>query len=320
MTRADMLRQLATLAEGGVPLHEGLERLAPHLPAPWPTRARAWASHLAAGEPLSAALAAVPPGLPSGDHAQLEAAGLSGKTADCLRSLATASEAAERRSARLQTALIYPLLLLHAAALIPAFLTWTQRGLPAAAGQVLVVLLPFYALGLLLLLAWRGRNLRPHPTWQDAVLDRLPLVGGGLRLAAGARLARVLAGLLDAGFRVEDALTRAAASCGDPRLRQAVTVQAGRIAQGAGIADILQAARFPDGAALGLVRSGELSGSLPEALLRAADENDFRAGQRLDRAAIAAPIGCYLLAVVLAVLQIARILAPLYQTFDQVLQ
>jgi len=319
VTRAEILREVAALVEAGVPLDRGLRQLLPHLPAPWRQTAGRWADRIAQGERLADALAAEPPGLDEGDRALVEAAELSGRLGPCLHELAHAAETADRRRRKLHTALIYPVLLFHGAAVVPSFLTYTQSGALAAAFQIALILIPGYliAAGLAVLIRLRRRPGPPHPAL--ALLDALPLLGRGLRLAATSRFCGILAGLLDSGLRVETALVRAAEATDDPRIRERVRAASASIAQGSGLCAILAGTGFFDDTTLTIVQGGETSGQLPEALRRAADKCEFTANQQLDRAALLAPVACYLLAVLIAVAQILRMLAPLFNTFQNVL-
>jgi type II secretory pathway component PulF len=321
MTRAEIFRELASLVEAGVPLETGLRQLGPRLPSAWRKAAASWAGHLAQGHPLSFALATVPPGLDPADQALLEAAELSGRTGPCLHELAHAAEAADRRRSKLSTALIYPVLLFHGAAVIPAFLTYTQSGAGAAALQVACILVPGYLLagGLAALIGLRHRPGPPHPLL--ALLDSVPLLGRGLRLAATARFCAILAGLLDSGIRTESALERAASASGDARIRHRVSPLAPRVRdEGALPAALLAETGCFDETTLTILQGGETTGELPSALRRAADRAEFTANQQLDRAALLGPVACYLLAVLVAVAQIFRMLAPLFATYRQVLE
>jgi type II secretory pathway component PulF len=320
MTRAEIFRELASLVEAGVPLDTGLRQLGPRLPSKWRKAAAAWAEHLAQGQSLSFALAAVPPRLDPADQALLEAAELSGRTGRCLHELAHAAEAAERRRSKLSTALIYPVLLFHGAAVIPAFLTYTQSGAVAAAFQVACILIPGYLLvgGLAALIGLRHRPGPPHPML--ALLDVIPMLGRGLRLAATSRFCAILAGLLESGIRIESALERAASAAGDARIRHRVSLLAPKVRDAGTLPTALLAETgYFDETTLTILQGGETTGELPAALRRAADRAEFTAHQQLDRAALLGPVICYLFAVLVAVAQIFRMLAPLFQTYGGLL-
>ena len=320
MTRANLLREMASLAEAGVPLAQGMIQLATQLPQPWKSRALAWSDHLSQGHTLSQAMAVIPPGLSAGDLALLESAEMCGRLGPTLHELAHASETAARRRSKLTTALLYPVLLFHGVAIIPAFLTYTQSGVQAAVGQIAWILLPGYTLAaaFLLLIRLRGKSGPPHPLL--VILDAIPWIGRGLRLAATARFCSILAGMLESGVRVENALERAAAASGDARIRHHLGRLASRVRdQGDPPTTLLQEAGCFDETTLTILSGGEATGSLPTALRRAADKAEFTANQLLDRAALLGPILCYLAAALVAVLQILRLLTPLFTTLDTLL-
>jgi type II secretory pathway component PulF len=320
MTRADVLREMATFLEAGVPLAQGLLQLAPSLPQPWKARAHAWSDHLSRGERLSSALASVPPGLSLGDFALIDAAESCGRLGPTLHELANAAEASQRRRSRLSTALIYPLLLFHGAAVIPAFLTFVQSGPVRGLGQILLILIPAYLVCGLLVWALRSKQNQTGPAWIDLVLDRIPLLGRGLRLAATARFCAILAGLLESGVRVETALQSAGQASGDRALRDHLLTAGTRVEAGTNITEILESSGRLDETTLSMVRGGELAGTLPNSLRRASDRCEFGAQQQLDRLALLAPMACYFFAVLIALAQILRILAPLFATYRQVLE
>lgn len=319
MTRSDLLREIASLVEAGVPLDKGLHQLAPRLPRPWRHIATAWSQQLASGATLAETLQQVPPGVPADEQSLIEAAESAGRLGPCLHEMARAAENAERRRRKLSTALTYPVLLFHGAAAIPAFLTFYQNGPWAAALHILLILLPAYALAGGVIWLVQARTRQNAPPALLALLDAIPLLGRGLRQSAAARFCSLLASLLESGQRVEIALEKTALAAPDARLRRRILAASSSIHSGATLTDILLQARFFDDRALTVIQSGELSGTLPDSLRRAADQCDFDAQQQLDRAALLAPVVCYLLAVLLAVAQILRMLAPLFSTYRQVL-
>ncbi len=320
MKRADLLREAAILIQAGVPLSAGLAQLIPSLPKPLQRDALQWISQLDQGRPLSAAMATSGESFGPGALALLEAGEASGQLATSLQDLASESEIQDRRRSRLVTALIYPLVLIHAAAFIPALGTWFQADLMTALFQAAVVLLPFYGLcGL----AWFIFHLRRQPTRLALLIDRvllkIPFLGTALTQLALARWSRILGCLIDAGLRWEDAISKAAQSCGNAAVAENLGPRSQGILTGRSVAQILQDSQLADGTTLATIQTGEASGTLPRALRDAAERAEFQAQQSLDRMAVLLPILCYLTAVALIVVQIFRILAPILQSYQELL-
>lgn len=320
MKRADLLREVAHLVQAGVPLSQGLQHLMPSLPRDLQTEASLWQKTLEQGKPLSSAMVEGGQRFGPGAIALVEAGELSGQLAESLQVLARESEIRDRRISRLATALIYPVILIHAAALIPSLGTWYQQGLAAAVFQVAAVLVPVY---FLIALGWAAWKLRSGNSGTARFIDRcllpIPFLGTTLVRLSLARWGRILACLMDAGIRLEDALDQAAGACGNAAVAANLGPRSRNILRGHSITQILQESRLADASITATVQTGETSGTLPRALRDMAERAEFQSQQNLDRMAALLPIACYLGGVALVVAQMARILSPVLHTYQELL-
>ncbi|MDX6766857.1 MAG: type II secretion system F family protein [Candidatus Methylacidiphilales bacterium] len=318
MKEADLLREMGRFARTGLPLTKGLESLIPDLPNKLRRLATTWLTALEEGRPLSAALARTPSAMGPGGLALVEAGEASGRLGESLEILAGESARLERRLSRLATALVYPIVLLHAAAVIPALGIAYQEGPLKALAGALLVLAPFYlaAAAFYALFFWRQRP-ECFSSGADRILAVLPVAGPALRRAALARWSRLLAGLMEAGVRLETALAQAATACGNSVVSSELGRRAPLILEGRTVVEILRDARVADARDLATLQAGETSGTLTEALRQTAEQCEFQSEQSFDRLAAATPLFCYFIAVVLVVMQVLRILAPLVSTYRE---
>lgn len=107
----EVIRQLATLLQAGLPLAEGLELLAQQQPhKQWQALLRMLAQELAQGVSLSSALAQWPQVFPPLYLAMIRTGELTGKLERCCFQLARQQQEQQRLTEKVKKALRYPLL------------------------------------------------------------------------------------------------------------------------------------------------------------------------------------------------------------------
>jgi type II secretory pathway component PulF len=314
----ELYRQLATLAAGGVPLVQGMAKLESIAPRPLRAVCRRLTPHLQSGCSFAEA-AEREPGLFAEYDRRLIAAGEQGGSLDrVLRLMADEHEAARKLQRRLEMALLYPLLLLHAAALLPAMVAYVQEGFPSAVLTASLVLVPTYLLLTLAFLAIMARSQKgPASIAADSLLLGIPFLGSYLKHLAVSRTCFALSVLLDAGCRNEEATARAAETCGSPLLRQRMEQQLDWIATGSrSPVEALIATDLADTAASAILAAGETAGRHQESLEYAATACREAAASAALRLSIVLPALAYIAAVLLIVFQIFRMLAPIFNAFN----
>ncbi|HEX7119600.1 MAG TPA: type II secretion system F family protein [Longimicrobiales bacterium] len=300
----EALRHLATLLDAGFPLDRALEavsRVAAR--ADVADAVAAVRSRVRAGATLADSL---------GEHARIfprlavgmaRAGERGGRLAASLDRLATLLEARQALRGRLTSALLYPTIMLVGSLsalavllgyVIPRFgalLEETGAGLPTSTALLLRVgdaaraAAPFALLIGATAVAAAAAQLRTPAGRQrvDAVLLRLPGIGGIRRRAVAARFGHALAALLAAGVPVLDALDIGADSLGDEAAAAEVRRAREEVRAGGRVTDALgRGIAFPY-LFLQMIDVGETSGRMPELLARAAAAMQRDLEQRLDR-------------------------------------
>lgn len=189
---------------------------------------------------------------------------------------------------KLAARLLYPVVLLHAAAVLPN-LRWLIVGdLGDFLGRVVPVLLVLWGLGasLTLALIWCRTLLRKSPGFASA-LRRLPAVGGLIQASGASTYAYLLSMLLGAGVPLGTALRDSARCCGNAELEASgrrISERVVRRGEGLTTAFFSEPRSWPR-LLLEAIRTGEAAGKLEETLAGAArglrQETDRRAAMLL---------------------------------------
>jgi general secretion pathway protein F len=300
LTRQDvtaLLRELATMLGAGQDLDRALRFLVD-------TAANARIRRVAAalrdavrdGSALAAAMAAQPRSFSRLTIGLVRAGEAGGTLAPTLERLASLMERERSLTATVQSAMIYPALLLTAATgaiallltqVLPQFVPlFEQNGaqLPAstrlliAAGDAVAADGPAVLLGLaVLLLAARVALRRPGPRLAfDRLRLRLPLFGGLAREAMAARLCRTLGTLLQNGVALIPALVIVREVLGNEAGARGLDQAALSARGGAGLAVPLEQTRLFPARMIHLLRLGEETAQLGTMALRAAEIHEER--------------------------------------------
>ena len=304
----EVIRQLATLLQAGLPLAEGLELLAQQQPSmQWRALLHALAQDLAQGVALSAALAKWPQVFPPLYLAMIHTGELTGKLDICCLQLARQQQEQRQLAEKVKKALRYPLIILALALLVtlgmlrfvlPEFAAIYQTfntPLPLltrvviAAGDGLACYWPWLT-GLLALPALINRLARHRPGWQlqrQKILLALPIVG---RLIGGQRLSQiftVLALTQSAGISFLQGLESVEQTLNCPLWRQRIRLVHTQISSGTPVWQALSASDGFTPLCLQLVRTGEAAGSLDTMLENLARHHHAATHQLADSLAAA---------------------------------
>lgn len=289
-------RELATLVNADIPIDEALRIVA--LQPMMSGRTRAAVAHVLVavteGSALSAALATADGAFPE-FHWRLVAAGeASGQLGPVLGDLAVFLESSSEARSKIGSALLYPAILLIAAAgtlavimgvLVPTMMPiFAEAGTPpplivatlAAAGDWLGRWWPALAASAVAITTVAivlGRS-NAGRLWRDRVVLRLPLVAGLVTRRDTARFARALATLLRNGVPMLAGVETAAGALGSTVLRNAALDAREGLKDGGSLSAQLRiTGRFPE-LALRLLAAGEQTGQLDVMLARIADIYD----------------------------------------------
>lgn len=267
--KALFFRQLATMVDAGLPIGQATET-AGRTTAP--KVSRDLSSMISQGHPLSGAMKAFPYYFDDYEISMVVAGESAGDLDGQLNSLATSIEWNWSLRQKLVARLAYPILVMHAAVIIPPLFLLVTQGLKAYITLVLSLLLPTYLLvgGLVVLyrLCSLGSSFR---ALFDSVLINIPILGAPFRTAAKMRFLDALGKMNGAGLLPDRAIPLAAGACGNRGVGDAIIVANKRLGLGHTISDNLTASRQFKAIEVSMVATGEEAGNVSSLLAKAAE-------------------------------------------------
>ncbi|MDJ0520659.1 MAG: type II secretion system F family protein [Planctomycetota bacterium] len=273
---ASMFRSLASLHRAGVPWPQALASAAGGDPG-W----RGAEQALAGGAPLSEALAANVEPL---ERALLRAGEASGTLERALENIAQRKEDEVRMRGARRTALLYPVIMAHVAALLAGVPDLLQGRVGAAALWALGILLPLYAI------LWATRPRRVSADAPQHPGTRPPRAGLVLRNAieeADARALGAFADCYEAGMRLDEALELSGRAGAGGRVAFDLYRARPRVADGAALHTAWHA--LPEEHAREL-RAAEESGELGQTMRHLAARLSFQVEMRRKRFSSVLPL------------------------------
>jgi type II secretory pathway component PulF len=267
--RGEFYHQVSTMLTAGLTLPQALEQTQRNSPRTLRPQIKRLLRCLEEGCTFTEAVAQLGRWMPSFDAALLEAGETSGRLDQSFRLLSTYYSERARMARQTISDLLYPVFLVHFAALVFPFITWFASG--DTVGFItteLLVLRPLWGGSLLLVWACQGRHGERWRSMIESVLNPVPMLGTARRYLALARLSAALEALLSAGVGIIESWELAAAACGSPEVRRTVLRWKNPLASGTTPSELVSRARvFPEMFA-GQYHAGEISGKLDECLLR----------------------------------------------------
>lgn len=299
---ADLVREIATALEAGLPLMQALRTV----------RRQAASSNLRAildyvidrveaGVPLHQATKEYGPPFDDMTVGMLRAADASGRTAEILHQLADLLERSVELRREIVGAVVYPVMIaaLIAASVIVLIVFVLPRVMKPILQANLDLPLPTTILmgvsdfisswwlvllaGIMLcVVAWRNWLSKPQNRLRfDTAVLRLPLVGRLVRDIAVARFTRTLGTLVSAGIPILSALKIVRDTLGNMALMGAIDQVTDKVSTGQSLADPLErSGHFPP-LLVQIVNIGERSGRLEQMLLHAAGSFDRQVNNSL---------------------------------------
>jgi general secretion pathway protein F len=302
---AALLEGLALLLHSGVPLDQALGLLAGGEETPGTARlAAALRGQVQAGTSFAAALEASGAGFDAATLAAIRAGEEGGQLAAAAGRVASQLQAQAAAAEKVRAALTYPVLVLVAAGLTvvlvsttvaPAFIPlFADRGVDPPLGLALLagfgnaLVSPMAPIaGLVLIAAWlvlRVALARPAARRSvHAAVLRVPRLGPALAAAEIGRFARALGGLLRGGVRLPTALGLARGTLRNAALAEDFERVALAIRAGGSLAEACAAIPQLPPVALHLLRVGERTAQLADALTRIAEDCERRVARESAR-------------------------------------
>jgi type IV pilus assembly protein PilC len=271
--RAELYHQLAQLTAAGIGVVQSLEQIKRNPPArSFREPLQRILDELAKGRTVGESLRQIS-WLPEFDIALIEAGERSGRLDACFRLLADYYNDRARIAKQVISQLIYPVGLIHFAAVVflivlPFAASQFNASLFFLFGKAVLILAPLYVVTFFLIYATQSKHGEKWRARIESFAHPIPILGTARRFLALARLAAALEALISAGVNIIEAWDLAAAACGSPALRRAVESWKPQVAAGQTPAEALRERReFPEMFA-NLYATGEVSGKLDETLKR----------------------------------------------------
>jgi type IV pilus assembly protein PilC len=273
--RAEFYHQLAQLTSAGIGLLPALEQLKRNPPgSSYREPIQRLLDELTQGRTFTASLQQLDGWLPEFDISLIDAGERSGRLDACFRLLADYYNDQARIRKQMITQLLYPIGLVHFAALVfiiilPFAKSQFNVGLvPLLFIKAALALAPLYLATGFVIYATHSRQGEKWRALVEAILRRVPVLGKARHYLALARFAAALEALISAGVNIIQAWDLAANASGSLAVRRAVAAMKPAVTAGKTPAEAIRAySVFPDLFA-NLYTSGEVSGKLDETLKR----------------------------------------------------
>ncbi len=239
------------------------------------------------GQSLSRAMARFPRVFDDFQVSIIEAAELSGRMDETCKGLAEYYEQRYNEKKRLSGSLVYPVILMHGALLLPPLKYLFLPSLGKSYGTiVLPPLCIAYLLIILGIITWK-KYYRPGGRLRDKVdsfLLSLPFVGKLLKDFSISRVLRSFAYLLEAGIENVKAARKAAVTAANHEVKRELLGALPILENNGTITGYFTFSGLLDTNQLGVVSAGEISGTLVESLLRMVRIIDRQNSQRFTSA------------------------------------
>lgn len=327
-------RQMATLANSGLPMEESLLAVSRQTEKSAVRNIiMAVRSKVIEGHALATGMGEYPRVFPDLYRATVEAGEQSGHLGPVLERLADYTESRQQLRQKIQVALLYPGVLTFMAIAVVAFLLAVvvpevvkvfdgmgqqlpplTRSLISSSGFLrdhgVILALFLFAAFSLFQYALRFDSFKHR--WHRLLLA-LPLVSKLVRGMNAARFSRTFSILMGSGVAVLEALSIAGKVIANLPMRQAVEEASVRVREGSGIAASLEACGFFPPMTIHLIAAGEASGNLETMLERAAISQEKEA-----ESLIATMLGLFepVLILVMGLVVLLIVLAVLLPIFD----
>jgi type IV pilus assembly protein PilC len=272
--RAEFYHQLAQLTSAGIGLLPALEQLKRNPPgSSYREPIQRLLNELAQGRTFTASLQQLDGWLPEFDIALIDAGERSGRLDACFRLLADYYNDQARIRKQMITPLLYPVGLVHFAALVfivvlPFAKSQFNASIPLLLVKAVLALAPFYLATAFVIYATHSRHGEKWRALIESSVRRIPILGTARHYLGIARFAAALEALISAGVNIVQAFDLAGNASGSLAVRRAVADMKPEVAAGKTPAEAMRKRSvFPD-LFTNLYASGEVSGKLDETLKR----------------------------------------------------
>lgn len=318
--KARLYREIAKLLQADFHLDRSLTLLLGQVK---PAKTRLWLESLraglAGGQSVAESVRSFPAGLVSGmELALIEAGERGGRLAQTFAHIAQYYEGTSAAAKKVRGALIYPLVLLHVAVVLPEIPEAVSNGLSLTAflGGVMLRLVLLWVGCVAAWFLWREIVTRAAVNARlDAFLRRLPLLGAARRHWGMARFCQVFHSGLLAALRMSECCRMAGAAAHSAYLHEGAEKAARQVETGELLSLALADSGAFDPGYVAAVATAEEAGCLDEEMRRWTLSETAEAEEAVERAAAWLPKAGYALVVVYVVW---RIFGMAKGYFDQI--
>ncbi|MBQ7568916.1 type II secretion system F family protein [bacterium] len=238
----------------------------------------------------------------------IKAGEISGNLEKTVSTLASRFEAEHERANAMRAQLAYPILMIHAAVLIPAMPIMVTSCPSAYVFTVCMILLPLYLAFFLLLALSRISRVSSELAYVlSAVANCVPVWRGVRRLEAQGRFLECLAQLIEAGMLAGQSLEIAASACGNEAYARSWKRFSDDISNGLKISQALQNSKTFSAQVYSMIAAGEESGNIVSMASKAADYLLDEAVQQRKRLMAVMPVVLLLLIGIVVAYQVISI-------------
>lgn len=294
--QAFFFRQLASMIDAGTTAGRALMVLGQQTPGQFGAVLRELAQVVDEGVPMSRAFEMYPELFNEFAVSMIRAGEMGGMLDNRLRDLAAYQEQAYTMHSALVTMMIYPVLVIHAAVLLPPLHKLVVQGLSPYLWTVVPLLGLLYAgvFGTMLL----GRFVAlagPLRVTVDEIVLVLPLIGSMVRRGAAVKFSRALGELIEGGLPMGTSLEVAGRACGNQALAARVVKIVPIVREGAQLSAALPRTHILNPAAIQMLVTAEVSGTSGEALRKISEFLTIEYNESVKRLAVVLPMVLMLL-------------------------
>ena len=290
-------RQFATMVSAGLPISRALEVLSKEGYGRLGRVAGSMHDEIARGSTLTDAASQHPRVFSKLQINMFRAGEKSGHLESVLYKMAETAEKQAKLKKEIVGAMIYPTLLLHAGAIIPAFITWIladalkdmdKGAVPEPSTNpvmmVAAILGPFYFVLIMVLFLGKYGSLVPPIKWlMDAVFYAIPFVGGTIRKVGIARFARTFDAIYGAGLSVVEAVGYGAEATGNAIMEHKLKKAQQALLDGRPLAEAITDCGAFNPMINSMIATGEESGKLDEMFEKICENAEFEAEMAIKR-------------------------------------
>lgn len=279
--RAQMYRQFYSLLKTGVPVGLSVSYLEKNCSLSLRPMLREIGPRVLRGELLSEVMGSYPNVFPEWERSMVKAGEKGGTMPEAMQDIAETLETEIKMRSEVNGKTLYLKITSVFFILVMLIVAATQRaslaggGFPAVMAQLeaaFTTFIGFLGLAIGLFIAWKiWTRTRQGSQFAFLAASKMPVIGPIMKNQMRLRFIRVLAALWHAGVAPIEALETAARASGNPFIIRQVTEKAGDLGKGSTLSEVLDGTVVLPPEAVYLLKSGETSGTIVEALGKSAE-------------------------------------------------